>query len=68
MVGTFGRMLSGRCIVHILNEKFDLDNKINEFLRKKFSRLCEKISRCIDHKKTKKIYSKTIKNKDRDEQ
>lgn len=68
MVGTFGGMLFGKYIVHILNEKIDLDNKIKELLRKKFSRLCEKISRGIDHKKTKKIYSKIIKNKDRDEQ
>ena len=58
----------GEWLAKKLNEKFDLDNKIKELLRKKFPFICEKIPRGIDHKKTKKIYSKTIKNKDRDEQ
>ena len=65
--GFFAKKL-GEWLAKKLNEKFDLDNKIKEFLRKKFSRLCEKISRGIDYKKTKKIYSKTIKSKDRNEQ
>ena len=51
----------GEWLAKELNEKVDLDKKIKEFLRKKFPFICEKIPRGIDHKKTKKIYSKIIK-------
>ena len=58
----------GEYLAKKLNEKFDLDNKIKELLRKKFSRICEKIPRGIEHKKLKNLLKKNIKNKDKDEQ